>query len=98
MVNENTVRDLGYSKDDIEGSSFVQLFMQEERNDDFVQSILDCVEGNKKIEDRIVKYYRDDVCKIIQLRTDFVEEEDMNIGVLVMINDVTSIISSGLNV
>lgn len=90
MVNDNAACGLGYSREELEGTGFTQLFIEDERNNDFVQSILDSISGKEKIIDHTVRYYKDDTCKIMQIRTEFIEEEDAKIGILVMINDITA--------
>lgn len=93
MVNECAANILGVEGEDIEGLNYINTFLEDPRNNDFAQVLIDSLDSNPSEQSRVVKYYQNDSCRIVQVKTIFVEEEDYNIGILVMINDLTNVLT-----
>ena len=90
IINESAKQILGF-KDDMEGVNFISVFIEDERNIDFAQVLIDAMDDKMTSHERIVSYYINDTCKKLQVKTTFIEEEDQNIGILAMINDLTDV-------
>ncbi len=91
MTNKALLDILGFTGEDIEGETFASFFLTDPRNNDFTEVIVDSIYDKTTAKEQLVDYYSNDVQKKLHLKTIFIEEEDSNIGILVMINDLTPI-------
>lgn len=88
MSNPAAEEILGISEDDLQGESLAIFTLSDERNLPFNQCILDAVYDKSTVSDAVIDFYTKEECKRIQVNTSFIEEEDANIGVLILIYDV----------
>lgn len=88
MSNPASEKILGISEDDLQGESLAIFTIEDERNLEFNQCILDAVYDKKTVKDAVVDFYVKDQCRKLQVNTSFIEEEDANIGVLILLYDV----------
>ena len=93
MSNPAAERILGISESDLEGEPLAVFTLKDERNLDFVQCIMDAVYDKTTVNDVIVDFYNKDAAHELQINTSFIEEEDANLGVLILIYDVEDVIN-----
>lgn len=93
IVNERAKEILGFDSDDMVGVNYISAFIEDKRNDELAQILIDSMDDKSKKQEKVVNYYKNNVCKKLQITTSFVEEEDTNIGILAMINDLTVFIN-----
>ncbi len=94
MSNPAAVDILGVSEDDLQGESLAIFTLADERNLRFNQCILDAVYDKSIVNDAVVDYYIDGKKSKLQINTQFLEEEDANIGVLILIYDIGKLIAN----
>lgn len=87
LVNDACASILGYSVDDIEGGSYMQLFDSGE-NEAFADAIIEAVGDKMTQHEHVVDYVKNGVTKKLSVKTSFMEEEDAKLGVCAMINCV----------
>ena len=84
--NPASYRILGIESADFEGQKLGAFALHDKRNLDFVQIIIDAVYNKQALNEALVNYYCNDVCTTIKVNTRFLEEEDANMGVLIMLS------------
>ncbi|MFO7986236.1 MAG: ATP-binding protein [Desulfatiglandaceae bacterium] len=91
-TNQAASKILGYSLDAFDGKRWVELFLDQENNDEFNQIIIDIIWEKKVNLNRDVSYTRPDG-KVLQLSVtgSFLRQDEAMAGIVVLINDVTEL-------
>ncbi len=90
--NNAALKILGYSKKDMIGKKFAALFFEDERNDQFSQTVLDAVYYRNKASQAIVPYYNGE--RTLHLRvvsSSFLTDDSENKGVIIVFSDLSEI-------
>lgn len=88
MSNPAAERILGISEEELQGESLTIFTLKDERNLEFNQCILDAVYDKTTVNNASVDFFVHDECHKLRLNTSFVEEEDANIGVLILMYEM----------
>ena len=73
------------------GKRFAAAFFEYEENDSFTQTILDAVYDRSKSHTYIVPYFTGEETRQLHVVTSFLRNGDENIGVIVVLNDVSEL-------
>ncbi len=77
-------------KDGLEGELFASAFFDDERNDDFSQSVLDAIYDHKKVLHMAMPYYAGDQLKrLYVISSDMHDEEGQHEAVILLLSDIT---------
>ena len=95
-MNAAAERILELSQDDIRARPFAELFLDDRRNDDFCQAVLDAIYDRDKAHSGQVAYARGDHVRELRITTSFLMEEAgglpvRKVGVIVVFTDVTDL-------
>jgi PAS domain S-box-containing protein len=86
---------LGLRGPDVLQKSFAELFLIQEENDAFNQTILNAIYDANTIHDKIVRWHRGDAVLTLEVTTSFLsateEGTKKNVAVIVVFNDVTEV-------
>jgi len=86
---------LGLRGPDILQKSFAELFLIQEENDAFNQTILNAIYDANTIHDKIVRWHRGDAVLTLEVTTSFLstteEGTKKNVAVIVVFNDITEV-------
>lgn len=88
MSNPAAERILGISEEELQGESLSIFTLKDERNLEFNQCILDAVYDKTTVNNASVDFFVHDEYHKLRLNTSFVEEEDANIGVLILMYEM----------
>lgn len=86
---------LGLRGPDVLQKSFAELFLIQEENDAFNQTILNAIYDANTIHDKIVRWHRGDAVLTLEVTTSFLsateEGTKKNVAVIVVFNDITEV-------
>jgi HlyD family secretion protein len=86
---------LGLRDPDVLQKSFAELFLIQEENDAFNQTILNAIYDANTIHDKIVRWHRGDAVLTLEVTTSFLstteEGTKKNVAVVVVFNDITEV-------
>ena len=88
LMNQSSKEILGLTDTEAASKSFADLFIGDIRNDDFVQTVVNAVEGRHPVSNHELKYYSGDTVKHLIVNTTFVEDDDAKAGVLLTMNEI----------
>lgn len=95
--NPAASRILGYSPEQVIGRSFAEVFMDDDRNDDFSQTMIDAIYQTDMLHERDTIYFRtsEDVPSYLNIVTSFIWSDPMpdrpreRRGVIAVFSDIT---------
>ena len=90
FANEAALQILEKNTSELVGASFAQAFVAEEKNDDFVQCVLDTIYEKNKPQERFVSYAGKTV-KQLRIVSSYLRDEDAVVGVVLVISDITEL-------
>lgn len=82
---------LGKKREQWEGQKKLMLFLDDERNDQFSEAIIDAIENQSHAHYKLVNYYTDDNVKTIYMMTSFLHEDNERLAMIVILNDMTNL-------
>lgn len=82
---------LGMTGEEMHTRPFAHLLFEDDGNDDFVQLILEAVYEKNTLRMGVVPYHRDGCIKQLTVRTSYLRENDVNAGVICMMDDITEL-------
>lgn len=82
---------LGKTSEEMIGKRFAVLFMDDERNDVFNQTVVDAILDSTLVHYNLVPYYISDSEKTLYVMTSFLWDGEKKIALIVMLNDMTDI-------
>lgn len=71
--------------------AFASVFLEDERNNDFVECVVDCIYSKASLRSHIVTYYVADTAKTVVLTTSFLSHEGEKLGVILVVGDLTEL-------
>ena len=84
---------LGIGDEEIEGKKFAALFLQQEENDDFVQTVLDTIYQREGIPGRIVSYHTGTEVRQLRITSSLFTQPDGKIqGISIVLVDLSELI------
>lgn len=84
---------LDKAEEELLKNKVASLFFDNERNDQFSQTILDAISDSSNIHYNLVPYYTKTGKKIIYVMTSFLRSDDKKLALIVILNDMTSIVA-----
>ncbi len=90
-LNPAALRILSRGEKGLIGNSLAVSFMDHEENDGFVQSIMDAVYDRTRSHEAIVPYFDGTETKQLRMVTSFLKDGEKNIGVIVVLSDMTEL-------
>lgn len=90
-ANQATLETLGFSEDELIGKKFAALFFEDERNDQFSQTVLDSIYDRNTAHQAIVPYHTGDRTLHLRLLSSFLTEGDERIGIIIVFSDLSEI-------
>lgn len=90
IVNETFRRILGI-EDELQDKAFAGVFLEDERNNDFVECVVDCVYQKSTLKNHIVRYYAGQTPRTVMLTTSFLMREEEKLGVILVVGDLTEL-------
>lgn len=93
MTNPRIAEVLEKDVDKMIGKQFAALFFDDEKNDDFTQTILDAIYEKEVVHSNLVKYYSGNELKYLKVITSGLMGDDSTaIGVIVVVSDMTELV------
>lgn len=90
IVNETFQRILGI-EGDLQNQPFAGVFWEDERNNDFVECVVDCIYSKSSLRGHIVSYHVGETVKTVLLTTSFLMREGSKLGVILVVGDLTEL-------
>lgn len=90
-ANRSAVEILGLGIEDVTGRKFISCFIDDDKNDEFMQVILDAVYDRTRPHEAIVSFRNGDVTRQIRMITSFLKEDGEKVGVICVFSDLSEI-------
>ncbi|MCR5304735.1 MAG: PAS domain S-box protein [Lachnospiraceae bacterium] len=90
IISPKTFEMLGLSED-VTGQKFAMVFLQDEKNDEFCQTVLDAIYEPEVVHNTIVPYESEEQIKYLKVTTSGLTEDKNVTGVIVVISDITEL-------
>ena len=82
---------LNRSDDELTGQKMSAIFLDDERNDPFKQTILDAISDSSSLHYNLIEYYTKNTPKTIYTMTSFLHDSKKKIALIVILNDMTNL-------
>lgn len=82
---------LNRSDDELTGQKMSAIFLDDERNDPFKQTILDAISDSSSLHYNLIEYYTKNTPKTIYTMTSFLHDRKKKIALIVILNDMTNL-------
>ena len=90
-LNRAALRILSRREDELLGENFALCFFDSAANDAFTQTILDAVYDRRHSHEAIAPYFTGEATKQLRVVTSFLTDRGENIGVIVVLSDMTEL-------
>ena len=87
MANSAAAKLLGRELDDIEGCSYIELFLNDPENSEFADLVLEAVNDKENTHEGQVSYRRNGESVTLNVRSSFMEDEDCKLGICLLLTD-----------
>ena len=92
-MNPAAITILDKTEEEYSGKKAAALFFDDKRNDSFSQTILDAITDASNLHYNLVPYYTGTSSKTIYVMTSFLHSKDKKLALIVILNDMTSIVA-----
>ena len=94
LDNKNTAKILGLSEDSLCDKTVASLIMENPKNDDFFECIIDSIYTKEKINKTVI-YYTDTGKKYLRLVVSFLKDKKEDTALVAIISDITELFELG---
>lgn len=91
-ANPAATKILGKDESELRDKLFAECFFHYRENDDFNQMLLEVIYDSSREHERIVAYFTGTETKHLHIRTSFLKFESENVGIIILIDDVTELL------
>ena len=91
LANNAAFDILGFSEEELIGKKFAALFFDDQRNDQFSQTVIDSIYDHNKAHQAIVPYYNGNRTLHLRLISSFLKEGDERIGIIMVFSDLSEL-------
>lgn len=90
-ANKAAFETLGFEEEELLGKKFAGLFFEDQRNDEFTQTILDAVYDQDNIHQSVVPFYTGEKYLHLRVLSSFLTEKRRVVGVIIVFSDLSEL-------
>ncbi|MCR4590328.1 MAG: PAS domain S-box protein [Lachnospiraceae bacterium] len=85
---------MGFSNEEVLGQKFASLFFDDERNDNFTQTVLDAIYDRNRTQHNMVDYYTGTKKLELHVVSSFLTDNDEKLGVIIVLSDLSELMQT----